>query len=59
MSASYDLTIYPAQNGYQVTYDRYDKTSPTVRYNAATIEDAVAWVAAKLHEAEAEPEAQP
>jgi len=37
VSASYDLTIYPAQNGYQVTYDRYDKTYPTVRYNAATV----------------------
>jgi len=56
VSASYDLTIYPAQNGYQVTYDRYDKTYPTVRYNAATVEDAVAWAAAKIREAEAESE---
>ena len=48
MSGSWDITIYPAENGYSVQLDIYSKSTPTLRYNAATVEEALAWIGQKI-----------
>lgn len=50
MSGDWDIRIVPAENGFHVCLDRWGKDLPTVRYNAATIEEVVAWIAAKMKE---------
>ena len=48
MSGSWDVTIYPAENGYSVQLYIYSKNSPTLRSNAATVEEALAWIGQKI-----------
>lgn len=38
----WDIRICPAENGFQVVIENWAKDGPTIRYNAATAEDALA-----------------
>ena len=62
MRNNFDITIYPAENGFSIALDTYDKGDRTLRYNAATIDEATGWIGAKLRsfvEAVAVPEVEP
>jgi hypothetical protein len=59
MNGAFDITIYPAENGYQVTLDRYDSNTPTRRYNAADVEEVLTWVGETLRALEKTPKGTP